>query len=476
VITVQNTRILISNTTFDQIKSMLNSLSIWSNELHRYVWSAYLYDEEQDIYILPRGYSLSKIKYYLPDHTIKFDTTSNSFRNITLKMKCNPKDDLQFHAINYLLNNDNDLVRQKFLCLKTGKGKTYCTINYIANSGKVAMIIVDRDDFIKQWKNEFLKFTNIKEDQIYSIAGSNTIDKIMNMDGREVRKYKIFLASHRTLGVFNEKDYKNVDKLFTKIGLGIKVYDEAHVEWKNQFYIDCGSNVYSNIYLTATPNRSNPSEDKLFKSIYSSCPVFGLEDKYKDKYVNICYVTWNSNPDQLTEANMSTNYGFDANGYSDYLLYQRYDKLLNIVFKLIDSLIKDKKDRKIAFIFKKNNIIDKLYADLVNKYPNIKFGKFCGLTKKKEKMQELDNQIILSTSKSFEKGIDVKGLEVVINFMTFSSKIIAEQSIGRLRFIENTKLYYFDITDLGFGMCKHQAYYRRQIFNKIAKKSYNLEL
>ena len=122
------------------------------------------------------------------------------------------------------------------LCLKTGAGKTYCTIAALSIIRRRAMIIVDSDKTMKQWKEEFLKFTNLNEKEIYLISGSSSMRKIMNSE-RDL-PYKIYIASHRTISAFAEDEWESVTEFFHKVKIGVKVYDEAHVEYKNIFMID----------------------------------------------------------------------------------------------------------------------------------------------------------------------------------------------------------------------------------------------
>ena len=62
------------------------------------------------------------------------------------------------------------------------------------------------------------------------------------------------------------------------------------------------------------------------------------------------------------------------------------------------------------------------------------------------KNQAMESDIILSTSLSMGTGVDVKNLGATINFDQYSSSIITEQIVGRLR-DRGKETWYFDITD-----------------------------
>ena len=182
------------------------------------------------------------------------------------------------------------------LCLGTGKGKTYCLIHYLSLVKKLAMVIVDQDHIIEQWFREIMTHTDLNEEDVYFISGSDSIKTLMEYEGE--LPFKMYIASHRTLAIYSKDDPSLIDQLMRRLKIGIKVFDEAHVEWKNICHLDFNSNVSETIYLTATPSRSNPSEDKVFQNIFFNVPKFGLETKYDENelYHKVIYVQYNTHP------------------------------------------------------------------------------------------------------------------------------------------------------------------------------------
>jgi hypothetical protein len=101
---------------------------------------------------------------------------------------------------------------------------------------------------------------------------------------------------------------------------------------------------------------------------------------------------------------------------------------------------------------------------------------YCGLIKnKKDRLAELDKDIIVTTLKGFNKGVDVERLGVVINTVSISSKTLTDQLAGRLRYNKNYKSYFVDITDEGFKQCVNHAKIRARFLNKIAKSTMTFE-
>lgn len=465
-IIIGNTKITIAGISLaneDLYRKFKNRLSVWSESKNGGVyvsWKAYIENEDEDTIIIHKGINLYSLKYYFPDFDIEYDDTPNPSINITGNLIIAPRNKLQKDTITYL--NENKNTSQMFICLKPGSGKTYCTINYIMKKKITPIIIVDTNQILEQWKSSFLKFTDLEESDIFTIAGSITINRLM----KRTNKPKIYLAMHRTLQSYCDDNWEKIDDLFSKLGIGIKVFDEAHVEWRNIFYIDINSNIKYTLYLTATPNRSNPSEKDCYKMMFGGTPMYGYEESRTDKYIRFIDYHWNSKPNINQQASMKGSYGFDSNVYNDYLLENKFDEFSKLLEELINTF-NDKIDgRKIAIVVNCNNMISELSPVFSILYSDV--GIFCGLIPKKDRKKELDHQIILTTLKGFNKAVDVKDLAVVINTINISSDVLMEQISGRLRYNKDYKSYFVQLTDDGFARFRLNGKIRIEIMQEIA--------
>ena len=449
-------------------------LSVWDEGIHNYKWFFYIIDEEENKMIIPRGFKVSYLKYLFPNKKIIINTESNKSKKAIMKLTTEPRTKLQEEAIDFLLERNKSKhligVSQKFLCLATGDGKTYCAINYIIQRKQRSMVILDKDEIMSQWERAFLKFSNLDKKELYYISGSDTIKKIMK--NKIDLNYKVFIASHRTLASYAKDDWNKLDKFFKKIQIGIKIYDEAHIEFKNIFMIDSYSNVKETIYLTATPGRSNKSEDKVYNDCFQEVPKFGLNNRTDERYHNIYYISYNSTPDLKELGNSKNKYGFDINYFADYTFEDNFNKIYPIINKLI-KMTKNKKG-KTAIIIQKLEHVKKLNDYLKKDYPDIDLGLFCSLVK--DKKSQLNKKIILSTFKSMEKAVDINMLRFLIMTVPISSSIMTEQVLGRLRKLPELDSYYFDLTDEGFPSCRNQRYIRRDVLDKRAKSIKILKL
>lgn len=487
IIKVLTSSIAIYNYKNGKYKEFKNKLSVWQktkNGGNYITWTAYEEDEDNEVLYIHKGIKLSQLMWYFPEHTLEYDTSGNPCKYMKLNLTVEPRSDIQRESIDYLLNKgefvDYKNETQKFLCLKPGDGKTYCAINYVTQSKRIPIIVVDNDKILNQWKESFKKFTDIDDKEMFVISGSSTIKKLMKQTNNP---YKVYLASHRTLDSYCDGNWNLLNDLFQKIGIGDKIFDEAHIEWRNIFYIDINTDVKNTIYLTATPARSNYAEQEVYSCLFDGVVTYGLTESRNEKYIRYIEYLWNSHPTDYEELNMSNAHGFDSNAYNDYLIKRKYDQYFKMLKKLLGDLWDKDPNQKIAIVVNCNNMIEKLYDDFsksifvnstTKKAKKVKVGRFCGLVPKSSRDKELDNQLILTTLKGFGKGVDVDGLCIVINTVSASSTVIMEQLSGRLRYKEGVKKYFIQLTDNGFKQCRNHSKLRNRFMQKIAKKCFVL--
>jgi hypothetical protein len=448
--------------------SLEKSLSLWNKAYFRVDWRAINYDGSSAI--IPGGYYLNRLRAIFPDREIIDNRNKHwDYDKISYKLKYEPRDAIQQKSVNFLLGNEYSKDKtQKLLCIDPGDGKTFCSIYYIGKVEKTPIIIVDQSHFLKQWKEEFLKFTDLKEKDIFIIKGIESINKLITSIKKGV-SYKVYIAMHQTLASYGKNNYDLVGKLIKDLKIGVKIFDEAHVEWKNIFNIDSVTDVSETIYLTATPSRSNPLEDKLYSNIFHDVVQYGLGEKPKTersekKLFKLVFVEYNTEPSiEQQIRSKKKNYGFDLNVWSKYIEENHFEFFFNIFYKIMISIY-EKKSPKIVIMVHSLSMVSKIIEWLECNFPEKTIGNFTGSGKNKS--LELNNDIIVTTEKSFGKGIDLDDLEVIFNAVPFSSKVLSKQISGRLR---NGGIY-FDMTDVGFNDCKKQRNSRRKVLEESAKK------
>lgn len=473
-IIVKNSYILIKG--YERCKKLEDCLTAFDNKFKTAVkYKLFLLDEDRQLMVIPAGFSLEYLGSLLPDYTIKFSEKTDSFAITSFKMTVPPRDERQERAGDFLLGIKDYYQlgnsTQKILALGTSVGKTYCTINYIQQRNVKSLIIVNRKQIGTQWIDEFLKFTNLKEKDFYVLSGKESIKTIM---AKSKTNHKVYIAIHNTLGNFIN-DGGDLSKLFQHLGIGIKVYDEAHLCFESMFNIDSRTNTMETLYLSATPTRTNISEKKVYKNFFNSVPAYGFDEEVEpdEPYINSYYISYNSNPSTDDQVKAKNFYGFNINRFSSYSFDKKGHIVLPIIHNLVDTMYK--KNKKHAIIVHTLEQVKILTAYLEEYYDSDDIGLFCGLVKENKLKDEASKRIIISTDKMLGYALTIPDLRGLIMTVPTSSEVVIQQVIGRLRNIGKT-CYFFLLTDVGFDSCKKQRTRIKPYIDKKSKKIINTKI
>lgn len=448
----------------DAFKRIYSAYSLYDRVYHKYTFSVFTMIDN-DMYF-PASIGVDGISKFFPKKNIitNYMTTAKS-ETVKYTMLHQPKNDLQKKAITFLMGMKNDNTnRSRFLSLATGSGKTYVSINIISQFRKRPMVIVDSLSLADQWKNEFMKHTNLKEEDIVILSGQEIVDA-------ESKKQsgKVYIAIHRTLMNMLSQDTNSVNILMNKLHIGIRVFDESHVEFANICRINALSNVEYTLYLTATPNRSNFMDDSLYAKVFGKVPYFNGKELSKKQYQTVIFYPMNSSPSIDIKAGCRTKYGFSVGKWSKYMTEDGYDTILTTLSDIINKFKLIERDMKVAILFPTIELIKKIKNDLIQLYPGIDIGMFIGEFKGEKREAEKNRKFILTDDKMFDKAIDIPDLEIMINFVDFGSLVKTEQCLGRLRYHEGKKSIYIDVVDKGFDECIKHSKIRKRFYKKHAK-------
>ena len=283
---------------------------------------------------------------------------------------------------------------------------------------------------------------------------------------RDPLKYTIFLASHDTIASYGDKyGWSKVEELFQHLKCSLKVYDEAHKYFDNIARIDFHSNTKRTFYLTATPERSDVDENKIYQLYFKNIPSINLVDD-SDRHTHYIALHYNSHPSPIDIQQCKNAYGFDRNKYTNYVVTR--PNFFHLVNLLVD-LIYGRYGKALIYIGT-NQSIKVVYDYMLDHFPFLhnQVGIFTTLVEnKEEKLNNLKKKIILSTTKSCGECMDIYDLMMTFNLAEpFKSSVLAKQSFGRTRANESE---YFDIVDNGFYFTKKYYEAKKPIFSQIAK-------
>ena len=207
------------------------------------------------------------------------------------------------------------------------------------------------------------------------------------------------------------------------------------------FTLDTMSSLRYNLYLSATVMKSSKDDDRAFQRIFSDVANVGPEFWEKVQR-NGLFVIYSSNPDKRTYNSLMkwTPKGMmlDYQAYHAYVVNNRtYVKSL---MEIWNNMIKkrfysDEVLKTVFFIGRKGDLAIQFKNDIVKLF-GIKATDVEILnsdTPKKDRDRIMRNcKLIVSTSKSMGRGIDLKGLDIIVDMESRASESETIQVIGRV--------------------------------------------
>lgn len=469
-ILVKNTSIEVHPYKLGDAPNIEHSLCVWNDVYFKAEMVGMDYNEETKTLYVPRTASVGYLEKMMGVDAKKYGKSDPS-KSINVKLKLRPRDDVQREALNFLMSRgkygSNMYYSRLMLSLDTGKGKTFCAIAAIVEMKKRAAIIVPDKTLMERWEEGITECTDLHAKyDVYHIKGHESIDKVLN--GHEIRE-PLVLISHRTITNYAlNNGWSTITKLFKKLKIGIKVYDEAHKEFKNIVKIDLHTNTEKTIYLTATAERSSIKENIIYSNIFLKMPQLVIRSESREEnHINMAILTYDSCPSTKDIYLCKGRKGFSATSFMKYNMDKGQTHFLRAIDVFMNS-VKDKEGRILIMV----GLIDMIFyleGYLKNTYPELAndIGIYCSKVSDAEKKHVRKNKrIILTTSKSLGTGADIDGLTFICMAEPYSSKVTAQQCSGRLR----NKGWYFELVDEGFSDCKRQFNMRKkQLIRKSNK-------
>lgn len=446
-------------TIFDNIYYKLTDVALYYDEINR------------NLYI-PKGFDLlnfGKYKYYTVDRI-----NSNKQFKCEINITVPPRDNNQKRMLMYLTGSFSykytSQYSQLMVNMPTGTGKTYCTIASLSILDARAIVINYDKGTRDQWITKILEYTTLSQDEVMCLSPKDMIS-IYEDDNYNPDKIKFYSCTHDTIFECAKKiGWENLNYLFIKMKIAVKVFDESHREVKNIYKTDFYTNVFKTIYLTATPELSDHKLNVIYKLAFTLIPKYGdsLFDE-TDKEVKAIMFQLNSKISMHDKATLIGVKGLSSTAYCDYA----FSSIEKPIFKFIDKAIEiynkiTNNERCIIFVSK----IDT--CDMVKEYlvvelniPEDEIGIYHSKIRSKIKDKVLtDSKIIISTRKSLGTAKDLSNLRVLINTETFRSKPELLQMLGRLR----NGGYYIEAHDSSIQDCVNQYKTRKRILKDRCSK------
>lgn len=488
IITVKATSITVSNglLVMDLLVPLFNLLTFEDEYSEETKTLGFLYDEETDTIFLHKGVDLNYLLKLLGnDCEVRYDLYDEC-RDMEFEFEevIAPRSDEQVDVINFICGQQdhasNINASQIFLVKKPGFGKTFCSGYGLGKYGKKTLIIMHRDTLRTQWVESLYKMNGLNSSYVHEIDSSEELYEIAT--GEYKPNYDVYLMTHATFraGLKRIGSMKLAMNIGKNLGIGLKIIDEAHLEFKDTILMDFIFNVKRNLYLTATDGRSSKDENSIFRHVFSSCvyykPSAMLTDNRPKKWVNYYGVEVNTHLNKnIYRYRVVGSKSMTPASYGQWVI--KRDKTLQH-FKCCRDIVK--------LLFKEDQ-----YAKLIIFMPLIDLCEECAyfLTMELQKDPEFpydvdirtinsknskkDNElakhsdIIVTTIGSCGTGTDIPGITGIISCSPFCSKIIASQVFGRIRYCGKICSYY-DIWDSSVPMDKYWYQSRKRTLGHLA--------
>jgi superfamily II DNA or RNA helicase len=403
--------------------------------LRRYVH----YDEKTQTLFLPR-YDFVAFCQYLHTNNVPFEAIDLPLQQgadvaIPLKPHVKPRDQRQADAIQYLTTCPE---AHRGLSVPPGFGKTVCTEITFAHFGKRAMVCVG--GLVEQWQESIFEFTELTEADVYVIQGAASMAKLLLQIDKTIFP-KIIICSLGTIRAYalGDEAYENYPpfiELFDRLRVGVKVIDEAHLNFYLTLMLDLQTNAAINIALTATFDRGEQQVKQIFDLHYPHLMRFG-ENEF-DRYVDIYSYSY-SLGGMIPSKAYRTASGYNHSKLEDYLLRRTPTRLAHIYDTIYSPAIfahyvnVRKQGEKLLVLCATVDMCRWFQKKLMADLPSQEHFKIELYTYESDAVVLKEADVIISTPGSAGTGRDIKNLRTMLMTLATGSDNLNKQSLGRLR-------------------------------------------
>lgn len=470
--------IAITNYHLGDNKEFEKSLSVFDEMNWKYELKGGYYIKALKEFRINRGYNLQLLMKYFPTYPARVDNDPYPSDKVQVDLLVPPRDDFQKLALTFMCSqgayHSNVNYTQQLIEAKPGFGKTFCGTATTCFLQARVIIFVPIGKLLEQWKQSFLDFTTISEDDILIVQGSKICKKIL--DG-EYNNVKVFIMSVDTLMSYRDRygDLETIEML-RATNAYMKIVDEVHKDMKAISIIEALSNFRMNYYMSASPDRSDRKESWIFKTCFKNIPKFGRDLKLKsDDHLNIIIKNYRFVPTAVQIRSMvnSRTKWLNSKSYETELFnapdIQKADfvKSLTSMLQWCKKNIKD--NNKILILCNTVDGTAFLQSTASELFGSDNVSRYWGALKSTEKEAALTKDVICATSSSLGTGADIKGIQFVINTGTYANKIDAIQISGRARKIEGLEVFYIELVNVGYRKTYNQYEQRKQYLTQSSK-------
>ncbi len=390
--------------------------------------SQFILSENHTNYFLPR-YFYSNFPF--PSLKLTKDSKYNS-QNINIEFTAELREEQQklITVVNQILEKNNKI--NGIIKARPGFGKTVCSAYITCILKKKTLIILDNSKLAEQWKEAFIEFTNIGEENIGIIKGSKFEAKPITITMVQT------LVSKTKNG--NSDFYKNI----RDEGFGLVIFDETHkTSSAPKFALSSLLLNSENILgLSATP--FGDELHQLFMNNIIGGIIFESDNYELKPKINFVYYNSGMGGRYYQRVSSSNDYIKQISYYNSIIHMSK--SYLELIGKISKKIIEtDRKGIVIVQTIKQlETIIEYLETINIRATP---------LMSDKQDIDKLKDNLIVATYKMASHGFDFAELSCLVLATPLKGRVSLIQTIGRiLRLTKNKKQpLVFDLIDCDFS-------------------------
>lgn len=317
-----------------------------------------------------------------------------------------------------------------------GWGKTYISINIGSQTKGQVLVVVPNNLLASQWKKSILDFTNLTEDDIGMMKGSD-LDKLKRK-GIDKKPFNIILIqsldSQLQRANFQEliDFYRNTSIVF---------YDETHTSGAADGYAKTTGifSTYNIVGLSATPYKKDKNLFQLYTGIGQIVYISTHQNLIPNCNMHLLDTPITQKEQrELFDIFQKTNYNFFMSKLEDYLF--KVDAYFVYIAEWL--VYRYKQGYSSVILFKTNKMLEKLqlFLNKIKGELEIKSTILTNETAKKNRKELETSDVILSNYKMFSAGADVPHLSCIFFASMVLSKTTLIQSLGRVTRKHDTKI------------------------------------
>lgn len=323
---------------------------------------------------------------------------------------------------------------------RTGFGKTFCALYQIV-TGKEKTIIIVQPRYVSVWVKAFVEQLDFFLEDVL-VLDNNNIEELHTSVSKGIVNPSIYIIPQTKIQMYLKKMKTDsslpcLDEVFDDMGIGFRIYDEAH-EAFHQVYM---SLLFGNVKKTSLLSATMKSDDSFTNKMYDIVAPKEIYLKGTEETQYIETYAYHYRIDQrkffIGHKGFGGNYNdimFEKSMFRNKVTTKFY---LDLILKAFNEYYYERREEgtKCLLFFTKTDTCERVKNFLLKEYPDLDVISFTGLMTKKKDMKDeyLKHEVVVTTPGSCGTGKDIPGLITTVCSHSVSSRQRNIQMIGRLR-------------------------------------------